>query len=1009
MSMKTGLKIVSGVLALGAVVVIASAVYVVNFDPNENKALIASKFKDATGRDLALNGDIGLTLFPWLGLTLNDVSISNAAGFSSDPMLHANQAAVRIKLLPLLSSEYEIDTIRLNSVQLRLEVAGNGTNNWSDLSDASATGTSASTEADSSGLNKLILGGVDIQNTSVIYDNKNANTHYEINDLNVQIGELVYGAPLDVKLSLQALSRKPQLRADLALTGTVLYDIDNGRYQLDPLQLSATLMGPTVPGNTAKLTLNSAFSIDTKADTLSLPSLQFSALDTDITGSLNVSDLQSETPSLQGNLKVQGNDLGVLFRILEQDELAVRIRSLDSKFSLQAEVDANMQSGEVQVPTLQASLLGATINGNLVATQANTDKPTVSGNLQAQGPDLPTLIEVIGILQSGTTTSSGTPSALAQTGRDLGRISHKRFSLQSEFTADMDNGNIQLPALTANLLGFDVKATLNAHDIQGNGGKIDGSLTMQSDTIGEVLAALGQPGMADIAKSLALDVNVGGDGSKLLISPLNLSLVVAGGQLGNAPQTLAFNADTNVNLDGNSLSVDAFTLSGVGLNLHGKLAASQLSTSPSFVGELNLATFNARQFMRQLNMQAPNTADAVVLQKLSMTTHFSGTDNSLALNDYHLTLDDSTLSGNVKLDDLSSMRGSFAINIDSINVDRYLAPTTETPTAAANSAASPLPVDALRSLNLQGKLAIEQLTISGLKLNKISVPLNAANGVIALNPISAQLYDGEFTGNLALNVSGQESIATVITTLSSINLGPLTQDFMQANYLTGIGNIELSLEGRGNDSHVIQQNLNGAGALTIADGVLAGVDVGAALTAVETMIRSKSLVTLPAGGSTPFENFSATLNIDNGVVASNDLVIKAPGWQITGAGTLADLRRNSIDFDLVAAVDTSTATVAAEKYDIGGHKLPIACTGSPNSPRCLPDAKAIIASAVTNAVQERLGNFLHDRLGGGEQQPSPTPNNATEQQPAEPAAEPPKAPSAEQQLLNNALDRLRRK
>jgi AsmA protein len=1000
--MKTGLKIVSGVLALGAAVVVAGAVYVLNFDPNENKALISSKFKEATGRDLGLTGDIGLTIFPWLGLTLNDVSISNAAGFGSDPMLHAEQAAVRIKLLPLLSSEYEIDTIRLNGVQLRLEVAGNGTNNWSDLSNSPATGASTSTKSSGNGVNKLILGGVDIQNTSVIYDDKNANTHYEINNLNVQIGELVYGAPLDVKLTLQALSSTPQLRSDLALTGTVLYDIDNGRYQLDPLQLSATLNGPSVPGNTTKLTLSSPLTIDTKADTLSLPNLQFTALDSELTGNLNISDLQSATPSLQGDLNVHGNDLGVLFDILEQDALAARIRSLDSKFSLQANINANMQTGEVQLPTLQASLLGATISGNLTATRANTDKPTVNGKLQAQGPDLPTLIEVVGILQGGAN------AALAQTGRDLGRIRNKRFSLQSEFTADMDKGNIQLPALTANLLGFDLQGAFNAQDIQGSGGNIDGALSMKSDTVGEVIAALGQPGMAEVAKSLALEVKIGGDGNKLQISPFNLSLVVAGGQLGNTPQTLAFNADTEINLEDDSLRVDAFTVSGVGLNVNGKLTAKKISTSPSFEGEVTLPTFNARQFMRQLNIEAPTTADAAALQKLSMTAKFSGTDNTLNLSEYRITLDDSTITGNLKLDDLNSMRGNFAVSIDSINADRYLAPTADTASATATSAVSPLPVDALRALNLQGTLAIEQLTISGLNLSKISVPLNAANGVIALNPISAQLYDGVFAGNLALNVSGAESVATMATTLSSVNLGPLTQDFMQANYLSGLGNIDISLEGRGNDSHALKQNLNGTGSLKVADGVLAGVDVGAALAAVETMIRSKSVVTLPQGGSTAFENFSATLNIDNGVVASKDLVIKAPGWQITGAGTLADLRQDSIDFDLVAAVDNNTATVAEEKYDIGGHQLPIACSGNLNSPRCLPDAKAIIAAAVTNAVQDRLGNFLRDRLGGGEQ-PAPAATDTSKQQLTEPAAEPPPAPSAEQQLLNKALDRLRRK
>ena len=108
--------------------------------------------------------------------------------------------------------------------------------------------------------------------------------------------------------------------------------------------------------------------------------------------------------------------------------------------------------------------------------------------------------------------------------------------------------------------------------------------------------------------------------------------------------------------------------------------------------------------------------------------------------------------------------------------------------------------------------------------------------------------------------------------------------------------------------------------------------------------------------------------------------------------------------------------MAAQQYDIGGHQLPIACSGALSGPRCLPDAKAIIASAVSNALQDRIGGFLQQRLGGGEQPASPdqaAPAEPAAGQPAteqpatgQPAAEP--ATSPEQELLNRALNRLLR-
>src|SRR5690606_266468 len=96
-----------------------------------------------------------------------------------------------------------------------------------------------------------------------------------------------------------------------------------------------------------------------------------------------------------------GEDLAMIFRILEQDELAARIGNLNGRFNATATVNADMREGTLSVPQLQADLLGADIGGNLEARGINGDVPSVSGTISASGPDLPTLIEVAGMLQGG--------------------------------------------------------------------------------------------------------------------------------------------------------------------------------------------------------------------------------------------------------------------------------------------------------------------------------------------------------------------------------------------------------------------------------------------------------------------------------------------------------------------------------------------------------------------------------------------------------------------------------
>jgi uncharacterized protein involved in outer membrane biogenesis len=1092
-TMKKLFVILGSLFFLVLVTVVGLAAWVLTFDANANKDWIAAKFQEQTGRELTLGGNIDVSVYPWLGVNADAVSISNAVGFSSSPLLSADHMAFRIKLMPLLRSRYEIDTVVLDGVHVNLEVQGNGQNNWSSLTGGStpAQESTAGGGGNAALLNNLIIGGVRITNTSLVYDDRFANTYYEMSNLDLSIGELVYGDPLDIRMTLDAASRNPQLAAAVAMDGTVLYDMDSGRYDLDPLTLRATLSGPTVPSGSAELSLDTALHMDLNQDTLTLNNLELAMLDTRINAQVQASRVQTATPAVIATLDARGDDLAVLFRIIEQNELADRISSLDSRFAITASVDADLRSGTLNVTSLQAQLLNADISGVLQVNRFNTETPAILGNINATGPDLPTLIEVVGMLQGGRS------SPLSQAGRDLATVPNKSFQVQTRFdanleqsridipelylglfgatingtvsasniddsarlqasgelnaqgpdlpllmevagqlqggrdnalyeygnklrlgvrnraftlntgfTADMARGNVQLPALTAAMLGFRINANLNARDLQGNNGVISGALSLQGEDLREVLTALDQKDLADVTQRIDLNLEVGGGSSNLRLSPFRLDLVLSGPQIPNSPQSLRLDADTILNLDNKSLQADSFSLSGLGLNLNGKVAATNIDTAPAFQGELNIPAFNARRFLEQLNQPLPPMTDNTVLQNVALSTAFGGSASSFNLNNMRLQMDDSTITGSLAISDLASMSTNFTVNIDRIDADRYMAPATTSPDPTTEEAA-PLPVEDLRRLNVQGSLNIGQLTITQLDMRDIVIELNARSGELSLYPFQAKLYDGTFTGDIRLNVQGEQPSASVTTQLADVNLGPLLQDFMESTYITGSGNIQLSLAGNGDDIATIKRSLNGQGQVELADGVLSGVDVAAVLNTIETMIRSRRVVALPQGGTTPFEESAATLAINSGVVSTNNLSIKAPGWKLGGNGTLVDLNSERINFNLLVEVDPATVTSQETEYNLGGYSLPIACTGAIDSPRCLPDAQQIITAAVGNVVQQRLGELLQDRLGGGQQQATPAPADSQTQQQQPQQQEQPRQDPAEE-LLNRALDRLRR-
>ena len=80
------------------VVAIGAAVFLVTkVDPNEFKPQISQQVESLTGRKLNLKGDLEWRFYPWVGVTLNDFSLSNREGFAPDNMLEAAQVDVQLK------------------------------------------------------------------------------------------------------------------------------------------------------------------------------------------------------------------------------------------------------------------------------------------------------------------------------------------------------------------------------------------------------------------------------------------------------------------------------------------------------------------------------------------------------------------------------------------------------------------------------------------------------------------------------------------------------------------------------------------------------------------------------------------------------------------------------------------------------------------------------------------------------------------------------------------------
>lgn len=83
-----------------------------------------------TGRDLVIAGRTSLTLFPSLGITMGDVTLSSPRGMVGPDFVKMKQLDIRVPVLPLLSRKVSVERLVLSEPVFELRVDARGRRSW---------------------------------------------------------------------------------------------------------------------------------------------------------------------------------------------------------------------------------------------------------------------------------------------------------------------------------------------------------------------------------------------------------------------------------------------------------------------------------------------------------------------------------------------------------------------------------------------------------------------------------------------------------------------------------------------------------------------------------------------------------------------------------------------------------------------------------------------------------------------------------------------------------------
>ncbi|MDX2238373.1 MAG: AsmA family protein [Hyphomonadaceae bacterium] len=114
----------------GALLALGLGAFIAFFPKDAAIAALERQIETTTGRSVTIEGEVGLTIFPALGLSAERVALSNPSGFPQGDFIAGRNAAFAVSVLPLLRGAIEVKRLTLDDALIDLRATAEGAANW---------------------------------------------------------------------------------------------------------------------------------------------------------------------------------------------------------------------------------------------------------------------------------------------------------------------------------------------------------------------------------------------------------------------------------------------------------------------------------------------------------------------------------------------------------------------------------------------------------------------------------------------------------------------------------------------------------------------------------------------------------------------------------------------------------------------------------------------------------------------------------------------------------------
>ena len=295
--MKKIIKIIAVLLLL---VVLAAAAFIYTFDANKYKPEIASVAQSLTGRAVTIEGDADISIYPWIGIKLNNVVIDNTTGFSKKTFARIGQFDININIVPLLQKRLDIGKLVLHDLTVDFETNLTGENNWTDLSESPENKDALGKY----GLVGLAIGGINLTDANINWLDVATGKYFKVLKASLETEAVIKDKPLPVTFKAYLESSQPEWQAAVSATAELMFDEDQPVFDVKNIKLKSKAILPEEKGGSLSFAMVTDGKVNYKDATARLTNTRFSVFGLIMSGEYDVINLFS-VPTIQGPLKVK--------------------------------------------------------------------------------------------------------------------------------------------------------------------------------------------------------------------------------------------------------------------------------------------------------------------------------------------------------------------------------------------------------------------------------------------------------------------------------------------------------------------------------------------------------------------------------------------------------------------------------------------------------------------------------------------------------------------------------